>query len=393
MHRRKVYVDGAANTPLDKRVLRAMKPFLSEKSVGNSHGIHEDGVRAMEAVENARKTIAQCLRVKPDEVYFTSGATESNNWVIKSLSLNNDNSHRKEIVISAIEHSSILSQVSDLEKMGMTVKIVQPEKSGKMSIRALKQAVTKNTLLVCVMGANNETGVANNIKHIGRYVHTMGAWMMADCTQMLSYGDGYLKLGALYPTVDYFTFSGHKIYGPTGIGCLIARRSKPLYPLLSGGSQERGLRGGTHNVAGIVGLGKAVELLAHEDHKDHYVELYDYFVEQIAAINQKFGVSLRLNAEPTFKNIINLNCSSFTNCDDVASLLSLYGIECSAGSACDINDDPGSDPRPSHVLLAMGIPKNEIPRSVRISLTKYTTKRDMKYIIKILSMISWTYQK
>lgn len=393
MYRRKIYLDGAANTPLDRRVFNAMKPFMVESSVGNSHAIHEDGIRAMQAVEQARTRIARSFGVRESEIYFTSGATESNNWVLKSLVINNTSPFRKEIVISAIEHSSILSQVSDLEKLGMKVILVQPEKSGKVSIKALKQAITKKTLLVCVMGANNETGVSNNINYIGQYAHTMGALMMADCTQLFSYGDGYMNVGKLYPSVDYFTFSGHKIYGPTGIGCLIARRSKPLYPLLSGGSQERGLRGGTHNVAGIVGLGKAVEILSHECHKEHYETLFAYFMDQITEINNKYGVDLHLNVEPTFKNIINLNCSCFTESSDVASLLALYGIECSAGSACDIQDDPEADPKPSHVLMAIGVPKEEIPRSVRFSLTKYTTKRDIKYLIKVLSHIAKDYKQ
>lgn len=392
MRHRKVYLDGAANTPLDRRVFNAMKPFLSENFMGNSHGIHEDGIRAMQAVEEARKRIAEGLNVKISEVYFTSGATESNNWVLKSLALNNDSLFRKEIVISAIEHSSILSQIPDLEKMGIKVKLIQPEKSGRVAIKAVKQAITRSTLLVCVMAANNETGMGNSIENIAQYAHSLGAWMMSDCTQLFAYGDGYMNLGKLYPHVDYFTFSGHKIYGPTGTGCLIARQSKPLYPFLSGGSQERGLRGGTHNVAGIVGLGKAVEILAHKNHKQHYNDLFAYFMDQIGQLNAKMGVNLHLNAEPSFKNIINLNCACFKNCDDVASLLSLYGVECSAGSACDIQDDPGADPRPSHVLTAMGIPKDEIPKSVRISLTKYTTKRDIKYLIKVLALIAKDYE-
>lgn len=391
MRLKKIYLDSAANTPLDHRVLQAMKPFLSESFMGNSHGIHADGVKAMQAVEDARNKVATGLGVKPTEVYFTSGATESNNWVLKTLALHNDNPHRKEIVISAIEHSSILSQIPDIERLGMKVILVKPEKSGRVAIKAVKQAVTKNTLLVCIMGVNNETGVSNNINYIGRFAHLMGAWMMADCTQLFAYGDGSMNVGKLYPYVDYFTFSGHKIYGPTGIGCLIARQSKPLYPFMSGGSQEKGLRGGTHNTAGIVGIGEAVELLSHESHRAHYEELFTYFMAQIGQINEKLGVNLHLNAIPSYKNIINLNCSCFSKCDDVASLLSLYGVECSAGSACDIQDNPEAEPRPSHVLVAMGIPKDEIPKSVRISLTKYTTKRDIKYLIQILTKIAQDY--
>lgn len=392
MRRRKIYLDGAANTPIDKRVLKAMKPFLAENSMGNSHGIHEDGIRAMQAVEEARQKIANNLHVMASEVYFTSGATEGNNWVLKTLAFHNDHPYRNKIVISAIEHSSILSQISDLEKLGMTVVLVKPEKSGRVAIKALKKAITKDTLLVCVMAANNETGIGNNIENIGQYAHTMGALMMADCTQLFAYGDGYMNLGKLYPHVDYFTFSGHKIYGPTGTGCLIARNAKPLYPFMSGGSQERGLRGGTHNVAGIVGLGKAVELLAHENHKEHYNQLFSYFMGEITRLNKDYEINLHLNAEPSFKNIVNLNCSSFKLCDDVASLLSLYGVECSAGAACDIQDDPNADPRPSHVLMAMEIPKDEIPKSVRISFTKYTTKKDIKYLIKVLSTIAEDYK-
>ena len=383
MGKKAIYLDAASNTPLDKRVFQAMAPYMRSDFVGNSHSVHDYGIRARRVLEKARDKISEVTGFSAREVLFTSGATESNNWVLKSLAMHElfeEKQPKKHLVVSAIEHASVLNTCKQLEKMGFSITYVQPNKNGVITTKNVKQALRFNTLLVCVMAVNNETGVQNPVNNIGAAAHKNKSLMMCDCTQLLSYGGGYCRLRQSMPDVDYFTFSGHKIYGPTGTGCLIASANAPIYPYISGGGQEFGLRGGTTNTAGVAGLGEALYLIAHENYKSFYEKLYNYLIEQL----NKNHIPYKLNCIPDHKNIISLNFSPFMNDPELASLLSNYGIACSAGSACDTNKNSDIENLPSHVLVALGIPKQEIFNTVRISFSKYTTKHDIDAFIRVL---------
>lgn len=388
MKRKLVYLDNASNTPLDKQVFEAMRPFLKENFVGNTHSIHEFGIRARNAIEKARDQIAEATGFNRDEIYFTSGATESNNWVLKSLAFHElfeEKKPKKHIVVSAIEHASILNTCKQLEKMGFSITYVKPEPNGHISINKVHKAMRYNTLLVCVMAANNETGVVNAVSLIGALAHANKSLMMSDCTQFLSYGgkDFYLKNSLR--DVDYCTFSGHKIYGPTGTGCLIASKSAPLYPFITGGAQENALRGGTSNTAGIVGLGKAIEIWSKNNYKEHYKDLYFYLLSEL----NKYEIPYKLNCRRSLYNIVNINFSQFMHDSELASLLATYGIACSASSACEAGGS-GADgilTVPSHVLSAMGIPETEINNSVRLSFSKYTKRSDIDTFVKVIKQL------
>jgi cysteine desulfurase len=380
---KEIYLDNASNTPLDKRVFRAMKPFMSEKFVGNTHSIHFHGIEARTAIENARKTIADIAGVAPSEVYFTSGATESNNWVLKSLAyheLYEEKRPKKHLVVSAIEHASILSTCKQLEKMGFSITYLKPNKDGKITPLDLERSIRHDTLLVCVMAVNNETGVSNPVNLLGEIAHKHKALMMSDCTQMLTYGDGFCRLKKIMPNVDYFTFSGHKIYGPTGTGCLIVSKSAPIYPLLSGGGQEFGVRGGTSNTSGIVGLGEAYKLISQKSYAKFFYNLAVELVHQLGRNNILF----RFNCNPDHENIISINFKGYLNDSELASSLVPYGIACSAGSACEADSGGSTQAALSHVLTAMGISEEVIHNTVRVSFSKYTTKKDIKAFVKAI---------
>lgn len=382
MRNKTYYFDSAANTSVDKEVFKAMKPFMTKGYVGNSQAIHDYGIISSVAVENSREVIANALGFKPKEVYFTSGATESNNWVLKSLALHEiykEINPKKHIVVSAIEHSSIIKTCQELEEWGFSVTYVKPNSRGMVTAKEIRPALRFNTLLVCVMAVNNETGVKNPINAIGIIAHRNKSLMMSDCTQLLSYGASECRLKEQNPFVDYFTFSGHKIYGPTGVGCLIVRSRAPIYPLINGGSQEFGLRGGTANVAGIVGMAKAVENISKVDYKPLYENLARYFFDKL----MDKGIPFTINVVPTHKNIISLNLAHFMNDTELASTLNNYGIACSAGSACDA----AATNEPSHVLLALGMNEQDINNTVRISFSKNTALKDIDALVKVIEKL------
>ena len=391
MKQTNVYLDNAGNTPLDPEVAKAMAPYLKAGFCGNSHSPNVCGAVADQAVDSARNKIAKAMKVKPTEVYFTSGATESNNWVIKGLALRElekpENLRKTHIICSKIEHASVLNACHELEKLGFSVTYIDPTIGGRVPVQRVSAALKdKETLLVCCMAVNNETGVANDVDAMARAAHKKGALMLADFTQGLLYGDGSIRIGVSFPHVDYVSFSGHKIYGPTGVGCLIRRSDAPLSPLLSGGSQESGLRGGTHNTAGIVGLGEAVDILSHGNWEPYFNKLYNYVVDNFA----RELPHARLNAKPDHKNIVNICLADETSLTDLAGALSGYGVCCSAGAACSTHDD-GDEP--SHVLTAMGVPPARAAASIRLSFSKYTLKKDINSLLRAMKYLCHNFPK
>jgi len=396
---KEVFLDAASNTAMDKKVLKAMKPYLSKKFVGNSRSIHSFGIKAEMAMEDSRIKIADIMGVEVGNVIFTSGATESNNMVIKGLAYKELTSgkpieeQRRHIICGATEHDSVINACKQLEKIGFRVTYVKPSHmTGRIRGGDILSVLTKDTLLVCIMSINNELGVLNYVNAITTLTAARHIYSLVDCTQYVSYGGEYVELGKQFPHASFMTFSGHKIYGPTGTGCLVATEDnlKALEGagLIVGGAQEFGLRGGTSNTAGIVGLATAVELIHQQGDTlaKYYEELYKYLRIKLV---RRFENAVVINTVPDHKNIVSLNCSGEFypgDVDSLASMLAAYGIAVSAGSACDSeHDETQGDFNPSHVLVALGLSEFEIRTTIRVSFSKHTTTRDIDFFVEKLS--------
>lgn len=396
---KEVFLDAASNTAIDKKVLKAMKPYLNKKFVGNSRSTHPFGIKAEMAVEDSRIKIADIMGVEADNVIFTSGATESNNMVIKGLAYKELVSgkpveqQRRHIVCGATEHDSVINVCKQLEKLGFSVTYIKPSHlTGRIPARKVYEVLTDNTLLVCIMAVNNELGVLNPVEIIASLAKDKGVYSLVDCTQYVGYGGKCLELSKQFPSASFFTFSGHKIYGPTGTGCLIANgdnlKALDGAGLIVGGAQELGLRGGTSNTAGIVGLGAAVELLHQQGDTlaKYYAELYKYLRFKLV---RRFERDITINIIPDHKNIVSLDCSGAFypgDVDSLASMLAAYGVAVSAGSACDSeHDETQGDFNPSHVLVALGLSEFKIRTTIRVSFSKHTTTRDIDFFVEKLS--------
>ena len=404
---REIYLEGAANVPVDKRVFRAMKPFLRHSFKGNASAIHGYGQRAAKAIADARKKIASIVDARPEEVYFTSGATEGNNWVITSLAMHemlpSNKNPKKHIVCSSIEHSSIINTCKYFIPFGFDVTFVDPDINGVVTAESIGKALRPDTLLVCIMAVNNETGKLCEARESAELAKKNGSLTLIDCTQLIGYGGKNTHICSNYLQGDYFTFSAHKFYGPEGVGCLIARSGVPLYPLLHGGSQEFGKRSGTSNVAGIVGMAKALELVEKDTNlSTHFNNLYIYLIIRLIKFATKLGIvkgtsmyykslegflSTVLNTAPDHRNIVSLNLSPFIRVDGLQDKMSFKGIAVSAGSACDAGHDNINGFNPSHVLVAMGLSEDAIRNTIRVSFTKDTTKRDIDRLIGAIGKI------
>lgn len=386
---REVYLDGASNTPLSRAAYRAMKPFLREKRVGNSMSTHSYGVKAGMAVENARSTMSDLFGVAPEQLFFTSGATESNNWVIWSEAINWRKNHSTggHIVCSALEHDSVLrscEEVSRIFDIDVTYLGAEDCIQGVVAKDQVKKACRLDTFLVCVMAVNNELGSENEIEDITNYTERFGIHSLVDCTQALSCGGrAEICLGMRFRNASFMSFSAHKFYGPTGIGGLIAK--KDLLPLIVGGAQERGLRGGTSNTAAIVGMSAALEDMAKRDCGELFKDLTVHLCIQLS--KKLKGVYFNI---PHYGEIpiISLNCSEVVNVYSLADVLDAYGIAVSAGSACDsTHNETAGEFNGSHVLRAIGLSETEIRNTIRISYTRYTTRRDINKLIRALRYV------
>ena len=392
------FLDAASNTSLDKNVFNAMSPYLNNKFVGNSRSIHDYGIKALSAIEEVREKISLIFGVLERDIIFTSGATEGNNTVIKGLAFKEMSSgkpkknQKRHIVCGATEHASVIKPCQQLEKLGFKVTYVKPNKDGKIDFEDIKEAIKADTLLLCLMAVNNELGTINCVDQATTYAKTLGVYSLVDCTQLLSYGGENVGLRFAFPNASFFTFSGHKIYGPAGVGCLVGNNDsiKSLYGcgLIVGGAQEYGVRGGTSNVAGIVGIGEAILSIEKTKLKDFYEDLFNYMMQRL---DEEFGNLYYLNAIPDHKNIISLNFSKYLSCESLAADLALRGVGVSAGSACDSDHDETEGAfNPSHVLLSLGLSEREIRNTIRVSFCKNTTKKDIDFMIEQLKDIKNT---
>ncbi|RJR31042.1 cysteine desulfurase [Candidatus Parcubacteria bacterium] len=378
---RKIYFDHSATTPVDNRVWLKMKPFYL-KNYGNAGSIHSFGQQALKAVEESRKTVADFLNCFGEEIYFTSGATEANNLalggVFRTVQKKWRNPH---IIISKIEHPSVLGPAAELKKQGAQISFLEVTNKGLVRPEELKKLIRKNTVLVSVMYVNNEIGTIQPIARIGKILGQLNKkrddkiYFHTDAVQAANYCD--LDVNKL--KVDLLTLSGHKIYGPKGIGVLYVKKGTVLAALEFGGHQERGLRPGTQNVPGIAGLAEAVRQIRKNKKNNRKIkQLRDYLIKGILKIPQS-----QLNGDLAARIPSNINVT-FKNAEgeSILMLLDIAGIAVSTGSACS-----SGSLEPSHVLTAIGVPKEMSHGSLRITLGKYNTKKEADKLLLILPEI------
>ena len=366
-----IYLDYAATTPVDKRVLKEMLPYFAEK-FGNSMSLHSFGQEAKLALETSREILADIINAKANEIIFTSSATESNNTVLKGVAFANRNKGNH-IIISSIEHPCIIESAKWLEKQGFEITRLSVDKFGMVNPEDVKNAIKENTILVSVMHANNEIGTIQPIVEIGKICHEKGILFHTDASQSF----GKIPIDVEKMNIDLLTASSQKIYGPKGAGLLYVKSGIILTPLLHGGGQENGFRGSTVNVAGIVGFAKAAEICKKEMKKEgkRQTALRNYLIKEVLKIKNS-----RLNGHPTKRLPNNANFSfNFVEGESLLMQLDMEGIACSTGSACS-----SFKLEPSHVLLAIGLKPEQAHGSLRVSLGRFTTKKDIEKIIKIL---------
>lgn len=367
-----IYLDHAATTPLDKMVFEKMTPYFCE-NYGNADSPHALGRKAMNALDFARDKIAELIGAKPNEVYFTSGGTESDNWAIYGAAQAQKEKGKTHIIISAIEHHAALAAAEKLQKDGFTISYVLPNAGGMVELNAVKAAFTDKTGLVVCMYVNNETGVAQPIEEIAAYAHERGALFFTDAVQAAP----YMKIDVKKLGVDMLALSAHKFYGPKGVGVLYIKSGVRVKGLVVGGEQERGLRGGTSNVAGVVGCAFAYEKAVQtmEENNAKIGEIRQAFLEEISTLD---GVKMNGERVPA---LLNLQIEGVNNVDLVYAA-DLQGVCISAGAAC-----ASASIKPSHVLLAMGLSEDQAKNSVRISFGKDNTIDEAREAAKVLKEI------
>ncbi len=368
----RIYLDYAATTPCDPDVLEAMKPYFSEK-FGNPSSIHSFGQETKKAVEDARNTLADFLGAKPEEIVFTSGGTESNNFALFGMAgaLEKKGNH---IITSQIEHHAIIEPCKVLEKKGYSVTYVKVDRSGTVNPQDVLKAITDKTILISVMHANNEIGVIEPIAEIGKLAKEKGIPFHTDAVQAV----GHIPTNINELNVDALSLSAHKFYGPKGVGALYIRKGTRINRFLHGGDQEKGRRASTLNVPGIVGMAKAIELCKEKmaDEARIQAELRDALIK---ALTNKIEKSY-LNGHPVNRLPNNANISfEYIEGESILLNLDMLGIAASTGSACT-----SSSLEPSHVLLAIGIRPESAHGSLRLSLGRWTKKADIDYVIEVL---------
>jgi len=369
-----VYLDNNATTPTDPRVIEKMMPYFHEISA-NPSSIHGAGRRAREAVEEAREKISRLVNCRPEEVYFTSGGTEADNLAIKGAVLSQN--ERKKIITSEIEHHAVLTTCEHMARFGYEVVKTPVDKYGIVDLDFLSKSVDDNTLLVSIMHANNEVGTIEPMGDISQIAHRCGAIVHTDAVQTT--GKIPIDIDAL--DIDMLSLSGHKFYGPKGIGALIVRRGIRFEPLHHGGHHERSKRAGTENVPGIVGLGKASDIARVEMAGEE---------KRIKAMRDRLWVGIsqdiedvRLNGHPQKRLVNTLNVSvRYIEGESMLLNLDMHGIFASSGSACT-----SGSLEASHVLLAMGVPHELAHGSLRFSLGRFNEDEEIGHVIKVFPEI------
>ncbi|HNP70914.1 MAG TPA: cysteine desulfurase NifS [Kouleothrix sp.] len=374
MAERSIYLDYAATTPVDAQVVAAMLPYFSE-AFGNPSSIHQAGRAALEALDDARETVARALGASRKEIIFTGGGSEADNLAIKGVALAQRQAGRgAHLITSAIEHHAVLHAFEYLEAFGFETTVLPVDSGGLVSPDDLRAAIRPDTVLVSLMYANNEIGTIQPLAEFGAICRARGVPLHTDAVQAA----GSLDLNVDALNVDLLTLAAHKFYGPKGVGALYVRRGTPLLPQLNGGGQERRRRAGTENVAGIVGMATALEL-ALARRAEHVAQCTALRDRLIAGVLERVPYS-SLNGHPTQRLPNNANLAfEFVEGESVLLLLDQQGIAASSGSACS-----SGSLEASHVLTALGIAYERAIGSVRFTLGKSTTEADIDFVLDTL---------
>ena len=366
------YFDHAATTALDREVLKEMLPYLSNQ-YGNPSSLYSIGRNAKKAIEEARKRVAVAINSQAKEIYFTSCGSESDNIALKGVAYAN-REKGNHIITSKIEHPAILNTCETLEREGFNITYLDVDENGLINLEDLKSKITNKTILISIMFANNEIGTIEPIEEIGKIAKERNIIFHADCVQAV----GNVKIDVKKMNIDLLSMSAHKFYGPKGVGVIYIREGVNCNKLQDGGHQEKNKRAGTENVAGIVGLGKAIEIADNnlEEYNYNLKTLRDYYEIQV----QKNIPYIKINGHRTKRLSGNSNIS-FGFVDGEALLLKLdeKGICVSTGSACSSGSDS-----PSHVLLAIGLDEIKAKSSLRVTFGKENTKEDVDFLVESL---------
>jgi cysteine desulfurase len=372
---KRIYLDYAATTPVHADVLKAMLPYFTE-GFGNPSSIHVCGQEAKGAVEKARASVARLIGAGAEEICFTSGGTEADNFALTGAALANEKKG-KHIITTAIEHHAILETGKSLEKRGFKVTYLPVDEYGMVAPDSIGKAITPETILISVMHANNEVGTVQPLVEISKIARKAGVLFHTDAVQTV----GHLPADVNTLGVDLLSMSAHKLYGPKGVGALYIRRGTPIAPFMHGGGQERERRAGTENVPGIVGFGKAAEIARQEMNEEaaRLTQLRDEFIAELP----KRIDNINLNGHPVKRLPNNINISvAYVEGESMLLNLDMKGICASTGSACS-----SGNLEASHVLLAIGCSHERAHGSLRFTLGKWTTGADMEKVLDILPPI------
>jgi len=372
---RRIYLDYAATTPTDPEVVKAMLPYFGD-SFGNPSSAHSFGQEAREAIETARNKVASLLGANPAEIVFTGGGTESDNFAIKGIAYANRN-RGNHIITSSIEHHAVTEPCHFLERQGFEVTVVPVDRDGRVDPDAVAKAITDRTILISIMHANNEIGTIQPIAAIGKIARERGTYLHTDAVQTF----GHIPFTVEDLDVNLLSLSAHKLYGPKGVGALYIRKGTRIVPFMHGGEQESKRRASTHNVPGIVGLSRAVEVA--KERMGEEIKTQTHLRDRlIRGILERIERS-RLNGHPAERLPNNVNVSvEFVEGESMLLSLDMEGIACSTGSACS-----SGSLDPSHVLLAIGLSHQMAHGSLRFSLGRYTEEKDIDRVLEVLPSV------
>ncbi|MDD5081955.1 MAG: cysteine desulfurase NifS [Dehalococcoidales bacterium] len=372
---KRIYLDYAATTPTHPEVVKAMLPYFTE-SFGNPSSIHACGREAQTAIEQARTKVADLINARHDEIVFTGGGSEADNFALEGVAFANE-SKGNHIITSAIEHHAVIETCRFLEKRGFNITYLPVDGYGRVDPDDVQGAITNQTILVSVMHANNEIGTIEPIREISRITKEAGVLFHTDAVQTA----GHLPINVTELGVDLLSMSAHKLYGPKGVGALYIRKGIRLIPLIHGGEQERGRRASTENVTGIVGFGRAAGI-AREEMAGEAQRLTALRDKLIHGLQEQIG-SLHLNGHPVNRLPNNVNVSfAFIEGESICLTLDQENICSSTGSACS-----SASQEPSHVLLAIGLSPELARGSLRLTLGKWTTEEEISHVLKGLPRI------
>jgi cysteine desulfurase len=369
---RRIYLDHAATTPTHPEVVKAMLPYFTD-AFGNPSSIYSYGQEAKGAVEEARINVAELIDARSEEIIFTSGGTEADNYALEGVAYANEHKGNH-VITTSIEHHAVMEVCKFLEKRGFRITCLPVDKYGLVDPDDVKRAITDKTILISVMHASNEVGTIEPVEKIGEIAREAGAYFHTDAVQTV----GHIPVNVDKLKVDLLSISAHKLYGPKGVGALYVRKGTRLVSLMHGGEQEKRRRAGTENVPAIVGLGKAVELVGQEMGKE--AERLAYLRDKlIKGLVEKID-HIRLNGHPTRRLPNNVNLSvDFVEGESMLLNLDLEGICASTGSACS-----SAILEPSHVLLALGLPPEQAHGSLRFTLGRENTEADVERVLEVL---------